>query len=178
MVIEENDYEESKKVYNVEKKLNSDMSMNEKLQLILNTHKNEKKRKEKLIKNLVNKEKDKLKNDAILKIDKNKKERREMKIESKIKVKKKEIETYKYIKGKRREEMLNHWSYGLVRCNNEACKGYAKLRNRDINACDGIGKVGYNNILNLKIGKYTREKKDLISKLYEEDKSSKLYVCA
>ena len=65
--------------------------------------------------------------------------------------------------------MLNHWSYSLVRCNNEACKGYAKLTDRDTNACDGIVEVGYNKILNLDNGKYKREKKNSMTEFYEHN---------
>jgi hypothetical protein len=102
--------------------------------------------------------KEHLKNEAIKQINKNKKERKgETKKE--IEVLKKKIRTYKYDKNKRKEEMLNLWSYSLVRCNNEACSKRSNLYNRDINACLNIYTVGERKLMKLDLGAFTRIKK-------------------
>jgi tRNA/tmRNA/rRNA uracil-C5-methylase (TrmA/RlmC/RlmD family) len=125
-------------------------------------------------KNIMNpiiEEKKRLKEEALKKINNNKEEVKKInkKDEEKILEKKKEIRTKRYIKGARREEMLNYWSYSLVRCNNEACKGYTKSTNRDKNACYAIGKVGIKKLLNKDIGNYKREQKEKIIELYENN---------
>ena len=160
---------DNKELTKLHNKINSSSSTKKKIEVILKTHKEEDKKKVEFIRNLIDKEKDQLKKEALKKINKNKEEIKGIDLESKKKEKKKEIKTYRYVKGKRREEMLNHWSYSLVRCNNEACKGYAKLTNRDTNASNAIGYVGCNKLLNLDLGNYTREKKDSISAFYENN---------
>ena len=169
--IDEYSSKENTKLYDVEEKINVGDNVKEKLKIISNMNKKEDISKEQYVEKLIKNEKKKLMNNALEKIDNNKEEVKKMHNESrkKIEEKKKEIRTHKYMKGKRREEMLNHKSYGLVRCKNEACKGYAKLTNRDENACNGIGKIGIKKMLNKDLGKYKREIKNAITKIYESD---------